>query len=105
MAAGVSREIHSLSRVVALVTGAASGLGRAVAARLARQGASVVLADLPSSEGDAVARELGGATAFVPADMEPLSKDTPETRTPLSKDTPETRTPLSKDTPEMRTPL
>jgi hypothetical protein len=69
MAAGVSREIHSLSRVVALVTGAASGLGRAVAARLARQGASVVLADLPSSEGDAVARELGGATAFVPADV------------------------------------
>ena len=37
MASGVSREIHSLSRVVALVTGAASGLGRAAAARLARQ--------------------------------------------------------------------
>ena len=30
-------EIHSLSRVVALVTGGASGLGRAAAARLARQ--------------------------------------------------------------------
>lgn len=30
-------EIHSLSRVVALVTGAASGLGRATAARLAKQ--------------------------------------------------------------------
>ena len=36
MAAGLG-EIHSLSRVVALVTGAASGLGKAAAARLARQ--------------------------------------------------------------------
>ena len=30
-------EIHSLSRVVALVTGGASGLGRATAARLVNQ--------------------------------------------------------------------
>lgn len=38
----------------------------------------MVLADLPSSEGDAVARELGGATAFVPADVSViLSKSHP----------------------------
>lgn len=69
MAGGLVGEIHSLSRVVALVTGAASGLGRATAARLARQGASVVLADLPTSEGEAVAKEIGGNASFVAADV------------------------------------
>ena len=37
MAAALAGEIHNLTRVVALVTGAASGLGRATAARLAKQ--------------------------------------------------------------------
>ena len=46
-------------KLVALVTGGASGLGRAVASRLARNGGSVVIADLPSSAGEDVAAELG----------------------------------------------
>lgn len=33
------------------------------------QGASVLLADLQSSEGEAVAREMGGNTTFVAADV------------------------------------
>lgn len=53
----------------ALVTGGASGLGLAVARRLAAEGASVVIADLPSSDGSEVARSLGPSAAFVPTDV------------------------------------
>lgn len=47
-----------LARRIALVTGGASGIGRAVARRLAREGAHVVVADLDRSGAEAVAREL-----------------------------------------------
>lgn len=43
---------------VALVTGAASGLGRAIARRFARAGARVVVADLDRSAASATAREI-----------------------------------------------
>lgn len=55
--------------VTAMVTGGASGLGRATAKRLADQGARVVLVDLPTSPGDVVAKELGGDVVFAPADV------------------------------------
>ncbi|WP_295034530.1 SDR family NAD(P)-dependent oxidoreductase [uncultured Microbacterium sp.] len=51
----------------ALVTGGASGLGLATARRLAAAGATVTIIDLPSSQGAAVAAELGGV--FAPADV------------------------------------
>lgn len=68
MASGLAA---TLSKRVALVTGGASGLGRATAARLARAGAKVVLLDLPSSAGAAVAKELGGPSSaiFAAADV------------------------------------
>jgi NAD(P)-dependent dehydrogenase (short-subunit alcohol dehydrogenase family) len=50
----------------ALVTGAATGTGRAIARRLADEGAQVVVADL-DPRGELVARELGGR--FVRADV------------------------------------
>ncbi|WP_045880182.1 bifunctional rhamnulose-1-phosphate aldolase/short-chain dehydrogenase [Pseudofrankia sp. DC12] len=49
-----------LATRVALVTGAASGIGRAIALRLADEGACVVVADLDQEKAAAVATELGG---------------------------------------------
>jgi NAD(P)-dependent dehydrogenase (short-subunit alcohol dehydrogenase family) len=54
---------------VAVVTGGASGLGRATAARLVAAGARVVLLDLPGSAGAATAAELGSGAAFAPTDV------------------------------------
>jgi len=48
---------------VAIVTGGASGLGLASARRLAAAGAKVMIVDLETSNGAAVAGELGGAFA------------------------------------------
>ncbi|WP_239961540.1 bifunctional aldolase/short-chain dehydrogenase [Arthrobacter agilis] len=50
---------------IALVTGAASGIGKAIATRLAAEGACVVIADLNIDSAAAVAEELGGADVAV----------------------------------------
>jgi len=54
---------------VALITGGASGLGEATARRLHKEGAAVVVLDLPSSGGDDLAEELGERVRFCPADV------------------------------------
>jgi len=54
---------------VALVTGAASGLGRGAAHRLAEQGAIVVLADRDVAAGEAAAAELGAPHTFRALDV------------------------------------
>ncbi|TWF95641.1 3-hydroxyacyl-CoA dehydrogenase [Saccharopolyspora dendranthemae] len=54
---------------VALVTGGASGLGLATVKELHGQGAQVVIVDLPSSQGEAVADELGDGVVFAGADV------------------------------------
>ncbi len=50
---------------IALVTGAASGIGKAIATRLAAEGACVVIADLDLEKAQAAAAELGGADVAV----------------------------------------
>jgi NAD(P)-dependent dehydrogenase (short-subunit alcohol dehydrogenase family) len=56
----------------ALVTGAASGIGRAIALAYARAGARVVVSDLDAAGGErtvAMVREAGGDAIFVAADV------------------------------------
>ena len=45
---------------VAIITGAASGIGRATALRFSAEGAKVVVADLAETEGTQLAKEIGG---------------------------------------------
>ncbi|WP_063006521.1 3-hydroxyacyl-CoA dehydrogenase [Nocardia salmonicida] len=53
----------------AIVTGGASGLGLATVQELHAKGAKVVIVDLPSSNGAAIAKELGEGAAFAAADV------------------------------------
>lgn len=53
----------------AVITGGASGLGRATATRLIADGWAVVIADLAGAGGDLVAEELGENAVFVPVDV------------------------------------
>ena len=55
---------------VAFVTGAASGIGKAIAQRLAHDGACVVIADLDESKAQAVAREIGSTDVAIGVGMD-----------------------------------
>lgn len=55
---------------VAAVTGAASGIGEAVARRLVADGAKVMLSDIQDDAGKALADELGDAAAYVHCDVQ-----------------------------------
>lgn len=58
-----------MSSPVAIVTGAASGIGLAVTKHLLSRGFRVAMADVNSNEGQRLATELGSQTIFVQADV------------------------------------
>jgi NAD(P)-dependent dehydrogenase (short-subunit alcohol dehydrogenase family) len=58
-----------LAGKVAIVTGGASGLGRAMVERFVEEGAHVLIADVDTEGGEAFARELGAATVFQQTDV------------------------------------
>ena len=60
---------QELAGRVAIVTGGASGLGRAMVERFVQEGARVVIADIDTEGGKALAAELGEAVAFQPTDV------------------------------------
>ncbi len=62
----------ALARKVAIITGGASGIGRATALLFAQQGAAVVIADRNSEAGEVVANEIlagGGNAIFESVDV------------------------------------
>lgn len=71
--------MNSLAGRVAIVTGAASGIGLAIARDFARQGIRVTISDIDVERGQAAAAELAGAR-FQVADM----TDAEQTRTLVS---------------------
>ncbi|MGW4231759.1 bifunctional aldolase/short-chain dehydrogenase [Streptomyces sp. NPDC004980] len=65
----------ALATRVALVTGAGSGIGRAVAQRLVAEGACVVVADLHAENAATVAEELGGPDRAVAVTVDVTSEE------------------------------
>jgi NAD(P)-dependent dehydrogenase (short-subunit alcohol dehydrogenase family) len=69
---GHTREGHGFDGTTVLVTGGASGIGRAAAGGFARHGAKVVVVDLDEAGGEETLRSIraaGGEAMFVKADV------------------------------------
>jgi len=64
-----------LAARIALVTGAGSGIGRAIALRLAAEGACVVVADRDADSAAAVAEQIGGTDIAVPCTADVTDED------------------------------
>ena len=60
--------MKQLENKVAIVTGGASGIGKAIVELFVKEGAKVLIADLNEDSGTKLANSLGQATVFVKAD-------------------------------------
>jgi NADP-dependent 3-hydroxy acid dehydrogenase YdfG len=61
--------VLTMSKPVAIVTGAGSGIGEAVATHLYSKGYKVVVADLNPASGEKVASSLGSDATFIQTDV------------------------------------
>jgi len=65
----LKEDILQLENKVALVTGGASGIGKATVRKLINQGAKVAIADINSDAAKALAAELGASALPIPLDV------------------------------------
>lgn len=65
----MSRRGTAPAGAVVAITGAANGIGKAIAVALAREGARVAIGDLDGAQADAVAAELGHGAIGLPLDV------------------------------------
>jgi len=63
-----------LAGKVALITGAAQGLGEAIARNFAHHGATVIVADIQVEKGEAVVRDIGGQAMFSPLNVRDIAE-------------------------------
>ena len=68
-----------LQNKVAVITGAASGIGKEIATQFVREGARVVIADLNQAGADATALELDGPSKAIGVAMDVTNEDQVET--------------------------
>jgi meso-butanediol dehydrogenase/(S,S)-butanediol dehydrogenase/diacetyl reductase len=66
--------MKGLEKQRVIVTGGASGIGKATAARFLEEGAEVVVLDMDREAGEKLATELPGLTRFIPCDVSDLTQ-------------------------------